>query len=107
MVGKSDKAGEVEFTVNDPELFNSDVKDYTLFYNIVENARFKLFRSNKMELVLVHITEDWLRQAKIDISGYSGQITIKVSWTPEEDKLAVKGDGEEEYITAKAVQVDN
>nr|WP_238480790.1 hypothetical protein [Desulforadius tongensis] len=107
LVGKSDKKGEVEFTIADADLFNKDVKEFTVFYNIVEESRFKLFRNNKFELILVHVTEDWMRQAKIDISKYSGQLAVKITWNVQCDTLSVKGSGEEQYTTVKAVQIDN
>ena len=107
MLGKSDKAGAVEFTVTSNNIFNKGTKEVTLFYNIVEESRFKLFRNNKFELVLLHVTEDWMRQAKIDISKYSEPLDIKITWDANVDTLAVKGTGETEYQTVQAMQIDN
>ncbi|MTI81754.1 MAG: hypothetical protein FH758_12925 [Firmicutes bacterium] len=107
LVGKSDKAGEVEFVVEGPDFFNQDIKEVTLFYNIVEDSRFKLFRNNKQELILVHVTEDWIRQAKLNISKYKEQLNVKITWGSNEDTLAIKGQDEEDFNTVKAVQIDN
>ncbi len=107
LIDKSDQEGALEFTVDDAAFFDPDVKEVTLFYNVVGQARFKLFRNNKMELVLVHVTDDWMRQAKIDISKYQKEIRIAITWDKNEDKLAVKGSGESEYYTVKAMQIDN
>lgn len=107
MLDKDDTQGALEFTADDAELFNRELKEVTLFYNIVGQARFKLFRNNKMELVLVHVTDDWIRQAKVDIGRYSNEVKVKITWDKKDDTLAVKGGEESEYYTVKAVQIDN
>ncbi|MCD5405922.1 MAG: hypothetical protein LRZ91_05425 [Desulfotomaculum sp.] len=107
MKDKDDKEGCLEFSVSDSDIFNSDIKEVTLFYNIVGNARFKLFRNNKSELVLVHVTDDWMRQAKVDISKYNKNLGIRITWNEKHDILEVKGDGETKYIAIEALQIDN
>lgn len=107
LVGKSDKAGEVEFSVVGGDLYNKEIKEFTVFYNIVEDSRFKLFRNNKFELILVHVTDEWMRQAKIDISGYTQELDIKITWDAQVDSLSIKAQGDSEYQTVKAVQIDN
>lgn len=107
MMGKSDQAGAVEFTVKEQPVFDQAVKEVTLFYNIVEEARFKVFRNNQQEMVLLHVTEDWMRQAKINISKYSKQLAIKITWDANSDTLAIKGDGKTEYQIVTAMQIDN
>ena len=107
MADKNDMQGELEFTADDTELFNREVKEVTLFYNIVGQARFKLFRNKKMELILVHVTDDWIRQAKADIGKYNNKVEVKITWDEKNDTLAVKGSEESEYYIVKAMQIDN
>ncbi|WP_031515977.1 hypothetical protein [Desulfofalx alkaliphila] len=106
LVGKNDKVDQVEILVSDESLLNKEVKEVTLFYNIVGEGRFKMFRNNKMELIFVHVTDDWMRQAKINIGDYSGQLNIKATWDNEQDTLSVKAeDGTHQEVTA--IQIDN
>jgi len=107
MENKSDKEDSVEFSIQDPEIFNPDIKEVTVFYNIVGDARFKLFKNNKSELILVHVTDNWMRQAKIDISKCSRKLDIKITWNKECDVLSVKCDEEQNYNDVKAIQIDN
>lgn len=107
MQGQSDRQGTVEFTVQEEDFFDPGVKDVTLFYSIVGEARFKLFRNAKMELIFVQVTDDWMRQAKVNIADYRPGLTIKCSWGEQENSLAVKGLEEDQYQVVKAIQIDN
>lgn len=107
LVDKNDQKDTVELTVTEETFFNKDVKELTLFYNIVGNARFKLFRNHRFELILAHVTDDWMRQAKLDISNYSAQLEIKITWDTDKDTLSVKGLDDTVFHTVQAVQIDN
>ncbi|MEG6614986.1 hypothetical protein V6C27_00915 [Peptococcaceae bacterium 1198_IL3148] len=107
LVDKTDQQGVVEFTIKDEEFFNNDVKEVTLFYSIVGAARFKLFRNHKFELILVHVTDDWMRQAKVDVSPYKDQLDVKITWDDATDTLSIRGLNESDFHTVQAMQIDN
>lgn len=107
LVGKNGQKDTIELTIKEEAFFNKDVKEVTVFYNIVGDARFKLFRNNKFELVLAHVTEDWMRQAKLNISKYNEQLDVKITWDLDKDTLSVKGFNETDYCMVQAIQIDN
>lgn len=104
----SEQEGEVEFFLNDQMVFNKEVKEAPIIYKLLGESRFRLVRNNKFELVFVRLTEDWMRQAKIDLTGidYSSGINVKFSWGEDVDNLAVKGAGDAGYQSVEAVQID-
>jgi hypothetical protein len=57
----------------------------------------------------VHLTEDWVRQARIDLNSIncSEGIDVTLAWNETEDIMCVRGLGEEKYITVTAMQIDN
>lgn len=107
MKEQNDQQGTVEFVVQEKDFFNPDVKEVTLFYSIVGEARFKLFRNPKMELIFVQVTDDWMRQAKVNISDYSEELMVKCTWQQQENTLAIKRPGADQYQVIKAMQIDN
>jgi hypothetical protein len=107
MKEQNDQQGMVEFAVQEKDFFNPGVKEVTLFYSIVGEARFKLFRNPKMELIFVQVTDDWMRQAKVNIADYNEQLMVKCSWQQHENTLAIKKPEEKQYQVIKAVQIDN
>ncbi|AGL03353.1 hypothetical protein [Desulfoscipio gibsoniae] len=104
-----EKIGKISFQLTDPQVFNEQVKDVTIFYKLVGESRFKFFRSNLFELVFVHLTEDWMRQARVDLKSINcaGGAEVQLAWDEKEDTLAVKGAGDADYIVVKAMQIDN
>lgn len=101
--------GNVTFQLTAKNVFDKNVKDVTIFYKLVGDSRFKLFRSNGFELVFVHLTEDWMRQARVDLEGidYSRGIDVVLAWNEKEDTMSVKGLGDDNYVTVTAMQIDN
>jgi len=102
-------AGKINFQLTEGQIFDRDVKDVTVFYKLVGDSRFKFFRSNGFELVFVHLTEDWMRQARVDLGSinYAGGVDVQLAWNDKEDILSVKGIGDTDYVTVKAMQIDN
>jgi hypothetical protein len=102
-------AGRINFELKDRQIFDRNIKEVTIFYKLVGDARFKLFRSSGFELVFVHLTEDWVRQARIDLNSIncSEGIDVTLAWNETEDIMCVRGLGEEKYITVTAMQIDN
>lgn len=109
LTGDKEKAGRVSFRLTDSRVFDKEVKDVTIFYKLVGDSRFKLFRSNGFELVFVHLTEDWMRQARVDLEGfdYTGGIDVELAWDEKEDTMSVKGAEEENFVTVTAMQIDS
>jgi hypothetical protein len=107
---QNETSGEASFVVEigSPAL-DGNVREAPILYRLIGESRFRLVRNNKFELIFVHLTEDWMRQAKVDLNGVdlSRGLNIRLTWTEEEDTLAVKGAGEAQYRTAVAVQMDN
>ena len=101
--------GMLEFSCTEPAVLDEAVKEAPVFYKILGDARFRLVRNNKLELVFVHQTEDWMRHAKINLKeiDYTSGLDIKVSWGKEENFLSVKGKQDTEYTTVKAVHMEN
>lgn len=101
--------GRLNFQLKDTRIFDKNVKDVTIFYKLVGDSRFKFFRSNGFELVFVHLTEDWMRQARFDLSGvdYSGGVDVIITWDEKQDALSVKGINVKDYISVTALQIDN
>ena len=101
--------GMLEFFCTDQAVLDEAVKEAPVFYKLLGDARFRLVRNNKFELVFVHLTEDWMRHAKINLKeiDYTSGLDIKVSWDKEENFLSVKGKHDLEYTTVKAVHMDN
>jgi len=104
-----EKAGKIIFQLNDANVFDKKVKDVTIFYKLVGESRFKLFRNNAFELVFVHLTEDWMRQAKLDLAGVncSSGIDVELAWDEEKDTMSVRGLGEGEFVIVTAMHIDN
>lgn len=103
-----ERVGSIEFSLAEKDLFDSSLKEYSVFYKIVGESRMKLFRNNRMELVFVRLNDDWMRQAKVNIGGTEGPLTVKLSWDNDSvDQLAVKQPGEAEFIIATSQQIDN
>ncbi|ACV63589.1 hypothetical protein Dtox_2824 [Desulfofarcimen acetoxidans DSM 771] len=101
--------GMLEFSCTEAAVLDEAVKEAPVFYKLLGEARFRLVRNNKFELVFVHLTEDWMRHAKINLKeiNFTDGIDIKVSWNEAENFLSVKGKHDAEYTTVKAVQMDN
>ncbi|GAB6181692.1 hypothetical protein JCM14036_30110 [Desulfotomaculum defluvii] len=100
--------GQLEFTMAEEDFLNKEIKEYTLFYKIVGESRIKLFRNNRMELVFVRLNDDWMRQGKIDVSGTSLPLEIKLCWDNETvDELAIKQVKQDEYQINICIQIDN
>lgn len=100
--------GKLEFTIYEQELFNKEVKEFTVFYKIVGESRMKLFRNSRTELIFVRLNDDWMRQAKVDISGWEVPLTIKLAWDNDsEDELTVEKPGQGGCVSVKSVQIDN
>jgi len=103
-----EKKGSLEFTLHEESLLNKELKEYTIFYKIVGESRLKLFRNARMELVFVRLNDDWMRQAKVDITEFALPLEVKIAWDNEAaDVLSVKKTGQSEYITCQAMQIDN
>ncbi len=104
-----EKAGKIDFLLEEEKIFDKNVKDVTIFYKLVGDSRFKLFRSNDYELVFVHLTEDWMRQAKVDLNALNceGGLEVVLSWHEKEDVMSVRCAGKEEYVTVTATQIDD
>lgn len=102
-------AGKIIFQLTDARVFDKNVKDVTVFYKLVGESRFKLFRSNGFELVFVHLTEDWMRQARVDLGGVNcpGGIDVELAWDEEKDTMSVRGLGEGEFVIVTAMHIDN
>lgn len=107
---QEENSGEAEFTVESgsPAL-DGNVKEAPILYRLIGESRFRLVRSNKFELIFVHLTEDWMRQARVDLNGLdlTRGLSVRLTWGEKEDALSVKPAGEAEYRTAVAVQMDN
>jgi len=101
--------GSIDFQLTDGQVFDEQVKDVTIFYKLVGESRFKFFRSNLFELVFVHLTEDWMRQARVDLKNIScaNGIDVLLAWDENADTLSVKGIGDADYISVTAMQIDN
>ena len=101
--------GMLEFSCTDPAVLDEAIKEAPVFYKLLGDARFRLVRNNKFELVFVHLTEDWMRHAKINLKeiDYTSGLVIKITWGKEENSLSVKGTNDEKYTTVKAVHMDN
>ncbi|WP_238442567.1 hypothetical protein [Desulforamulus reducens] len=100
--------GHMEFTVTNNDLFNKEIKEFTLFYKIVGESRIKLFRNQRMELIFVRLNDDWMRQGKIDISNATLPLAIQLKWDNKSvDELAVKTPGQQEYQSVTCLQIDN
>lgn len=106
---KDEFAGEVEFFIDNSAVFDKSVKEVPAFYKLLGDSRFRLVRNNNFELVFVHLTEDWMRQAKVDLNGVdcSNGIHVQLTWGEERDTLAVKGLNDADYLTSVAMQIDN
>ncbi|MDO7786973.1 hypothetical protein [Desulforamulus aquiferis] len=103
-----EKKGSLEFTIDQGDLWKGDIKEYTVFYKINGDSRIKLFRNNKMELVLVRLNDDWMRQAKVNIAGLSGPLEVRLNWDDAtSDEIAIKSSGQSDFQSVKAVQIDN
>lgn len=102
-------AGKINFQLTDRQIFDQNIKETTIFYKLVGDARFKLFRSSGFELVFVHLTEDWLRQAKIGLNGIdcSAGIDVTLSWNETGDVMCVRGIAGEKEVSVTAMQIDN
>lgn len=101
--------GTAEFFVDsDNSAFDPDIKEVPLLYKLLGDSRFRLVRNNKFELVFIQLTEDWMRQAKIDLNkiSYEKGLNIKLAWDKEQNSLSVKSVGDPEYITSLAVQIE-
>ena len=107
---QEEAAGEAEFTVESgsPAL-DGNVREAPILYRLIGESRFRLVRNNKFELIFVHLTEDWMRQAKVDLSGLdlARGLNVRLTWGEKEDTLSVKAASEAGYSTALAVQMDN
>jgi len=103
-----EKSGEISFELNDEKIFDAGVKDVTVFYKLLGDSRFKFFRSNDFKLIFLRLTEDWMRQAKIDLNelGCSGTVKVTLSWGEKEDTIAVRCPGGVTH-TAVALQIDD
>ena len=100
--------GKLEFTIYEEDLFNKEIKEFTVFYKIVGESRMKLFRNSRTELIFVRLNDDWMRQAKVDISGLEVPLTIKLAWDNDsEDELTVEKPGQNGCFSAKSIQIDN
>lgn len=104
----SEQQGEVEFLLNDQTVFNQGVKEVPVFYKLLGESRFRMVRNNNFELVFVHLTEDWMRQAKIDLKQVdcTNGLQVRFTWNAEENHLAVRPPQDAEYISIKAQQID-
>ncbi|AQS58205.1 hypothetical protein [Desulforamulus ferrireducens] len=103
-----EQRGSLEFTLEDSELLNTELKEYTVFYKIVGESRMKLFRNNKLELIFVRLNDDWMRQGKIDLNGASLPVQVRLTWDNNGvDKLAVKHAGQTEFQEITSQQIDN
>lgn len=100
--------GTIEIIIQEQDFFNKDIKEFTVFYKILGESRIKLFRNNRMELVFVRLNDDWMRQAKTDLTGVVGPLTVKLHWDNRSvDELSVKKPGESDFNRVIAVQIDN
>ncbi|WP_066639544.1 hypothetical protein [Desulfolucanica intricata] len=101
--------GTIEFFCQDPVVFDETVKEASIFYKLLGEARFRLVRNNKFELVFIHLTEDWMRHAKFNLKeiNYSSGLNIKLSWNKNENLLEVKSPNDKEYRSIKAIQIEN
>lgn len=101
--------GKITFQLTDKRVFDRNVKDMTVFYKLVGDSRFKLFRSNGHELVFVHLTEDWMRQSRVDLDSLhcAGGIEVILAWDEEEDTMSVRGIDSDNFVTVTAMQIDN
>lgn len=104
----SEQQGEVEFLLNDPAVFDQGVKEAPVFYKLLGESRFRMVRNNNFELVFVHLTEDWMRQAKIDLKQVdcTNGLQVCFTWNTDENHLAVKAPQDTEYISVRAQQID-
>ncbi|WP_347490328.1 hypothetical protein [Desulfoscipio sp. XC116] len=104
-----EKTGKLNFQLNDAHVFDEQVKDVTIFYKLVGESRFKCFRSNLFELVFVHLTEDWMRQARVDLKSINcaAGVDVLLAWDENADTLSVKGAQDRDYIVVTAMQIDN
>lgn len=106
---KDEFEGEAEFFLETgSQVFNRDVKEAAVFYKLLGESRFRMVRDASFELVFVHLTEDWMRQAKISLAGLNCAkgIAVKLIWDKNRDTLSVKAPDDAAYITAEAVQID-
>ncbi|SFG65776.1 hypothetical protein SAMN05660649_02325 [Desulfotomaculum arcticum] len=104
-----EKTGEISFELNDGKILDADVKDVTVFYKLLGESRFKFFRSNDFKLVFVHLTEDWMRQAKIDLKDLNCSdipIEVTIAWGEKEDTMSVRCPGGINFSTT-AMHIDN
>ncbi|MFA7467390.1 MAG: hypothetical protein WCY82_03880 [Desulfotomaculaceae bacterium] len=101
--------GKITFQLTEPKVFDKNIKDVTVFYKLVGESRFKFFRSNAFELVFLHLTEDWMRQAKVDLGGVNclGGIDVELAWDEEKNTMSVRGRGEDKFVTVTALHMDN
>lgn len=103
-----EKQGGIEFSIEEPDFLNKDLKEYTVFYKIVGESRIKLFRNNRMELVFVRLNDDWMRQAKLDITGAALPLEVKLTWdNGSVDELSVRKPGQSDFQRVTAIQIDN
>lgn len=101
--------GEISLELKDEKIFDANIKDVTVFYKLLGDSRFKFFRSNDFKLVFVHLTEDWMRQAKIDLNDLGcsgGPIEVTISWGEKEDTMSARCPGGVSYTTT-AMHIDN
>lgn len=100
--------GNIEFAIEDQDFFNPELKEYTVFYKIVGESRIKLFRNNRMELVFVRLNDDWMRQAKLDITGAASPLEVRLKWdNGSVDELFVRKPGQDEFQRTASIQIDN
>lgn len=103
-----EQRGSIEIALEDGELLNSELKEYTVFYKIVGESRMKLFRNNNLELVFVRLNDDWMRQGKIDLNGAVLPLQVRLTWDNDSvDKLAVKKAAGQDYLEVTSQQIDN
>lgn len=103
-----EQQGTITFNIEDAELLNEQLKEYSVFYKIVGESRMKLFRNNRMELVFVRLNDDWMRQAKVTLNSTSLPLTVRLLWDNNAtDELAIKAPDQGDFTTAHAVQIDN
>lgn len=103
-----EKQGKLEFVIADSKILDQQLKEFTVFYKIVGESRLKLFRNNRMELAFVRLNDDWMRQAKINISGFTLPLEVRLTWDNQTaDQLAVKGTNGDDYKSAQSMQIDN
>lgn len=103
-----EKQGSIEFSIEEQDFLNKDLKEYTVFYKIVGESRMKLFRNNRMELVFVRLNDDWMRQAKLDIAGIALPLQVLLKWdNGSADEILIRKTGQNEFERAVSIQIDN